>query len=84
MSITMAPCQEVIRLKSMADLRNVFKTPDDVNDMNFVLFSTSGIHGSYITIEEIERVLTEGKTAKTRRQMAHGFPLEHHRPWRCG
>lgn len=29
--------------------------PDAVaNEMNFVLFSTSGIHGSYATIEEVE------------------------------
>jgi hypothetical protein len=27
------------------------------NDLNFVLFSTSGVHGSYITIEEIEESL---------------------------
>ncbi len=27
------------------------------NEMNFVLFSTSGVHGTYTTIEEIERGL---------------------------
>jgi hypothetical protein len=34
-------------------LRRVF--PDaKANEMNFVLFSTSGVHGTYTTIEEIE------------------------------
>lgn len=36
----------------MAGLREMF--PDGkANDMNFVLFSTSGVHGHYMTIEEI-------------------------------
>ena len=38
---------------AMDALRTMF--PDGVaNEMNFVLFSTSGIHGSYMTIEEHE------------------------------
>lgn len=37
----------------MRSLRRLF--PDgEANDLNVVLFSTSGIHGSYTTIEEIE------------------------------
>lgn len=37
----------------LAGLRAMF--PDaQANDMNFVLFSTSGIHGCYTTIEEVE------------------------------
>jgi hypothetical protein len=37
----------------MGLLRSMF--PDgEANEMNFVLFSTSGVHGSYTTIEEIE------------------------------
>lgn len=28
-----------------------------VNEMNFVLFSTSGVHGTYCTIEEVEESL---------------------------
>lgn len=37
----------------MESIRMMF--PDGVaNEMNFVLFSTSGVHGSYTTIEEIE------------------------------
>lgn len=65
MTITMAPCQEVIRLKTMADLRAIFPTPSSVDYMNFVLFSTSGIHGSYTTIEDAERVLRDGRTPET-------------------
>jgi hypothetical protein len=37
----------------MEALRQMF--PDgEANDLNFVLFSTSGIHGSYCTIEDCE------------------------------
>lgn len=44
---------EVKADREMAVLRDMF--PDgEANEMNFVLFSTSGVHGSYITIEEIE------------------------------
>jgi len=40
----------------MEALRAMF--PDGVaNDLNFVLFSTSGVHGTYNTIEEAERAL---------------------------
>lgn len=40
----------------MAGLRAMF--PDaKANDMNFVLFSTSGVHGSYTTIEDVEESL---------------------------
>lgn len=39
--------------REMTALREWF--PDgEANDMNFVLFSTSGVHGTYTTIEEIE------------------------------
>lgn len=42
----------------MAGLREMF--PDgDANELNFVLFSTSGVHGTYTTIEEIEQSLME-------------------------
>lgn len=36
----------------MQALRDFF--PNGPNEFNFILFSTSGIHGSYITIEENE------------------------------
>lgn len=37
----------------MAALREMFPTAQ-ANERNFVLFSTSGVHGTYATIEEIE------------------------------
>jgi hypothetical protein len=40
----------------VAGLRNVFPE-GKANEMNFVLFSTSGVHGCYTTIEEIEESL---------------------------
>lgn len=41
---------------TVADLKEIF--PDgEANEMNFVLFSTSGVHGTYTTIEEIEASL---------------------------
>src|SRR3989304_6412344 len=43
----------------MKALRELF--PDgDANELNFVLFSTSGVHGSYNTIEDAELFL-QGK-----------------------
>ena len=43
----------------MDALRSMFQ--DAVaSEMNFVLFSTSGVHGSYETIEDAEKVLREG------------------------
>jgi hypothetical protein len=46
----------IYRKISMATLKNIF--PDGIADeLNFVLFSTSGIHGNSFTIEEIEKSL---------------------------
>jgi len=43
----------------MASLRKFF--PDGVaNDINFALFSTSGVHGTYGTIEEAEADMARG------------------------
>jgi hypothetical protein len=43
----------------MAALRTMF--PDgEANDLNFVLFSTSGVHGMYTTIEEAEAAWARG------------------------
>lgn len=49
----------VIRLASdngMDALREIFPNAE-ANDMNFVIFSTSGVHGSYNTIEDAEKFL---------------------------
>lgn len=51
-TLTMPAHYSIQELKGMADLRRLF--PDgEANDLNFVMFSTSGIHGSYMTIEEV-------------------------------
>lgn len=39
-------------------LRSFFPT-GKADEMNFVLFSTSGVHGTYTTIEQIEESLTK-------------------------
>lgn len=48
-----------VRQTGMDGLRQMF--PDGkADDLNFCLFSTSGIHGSYSTIEEAEHVIEHG------------------------
>ncbi len=42
--------------KGMASLRQMFPEAE-ADDLNFVLFSTSGTHGSYLTIEDVESSL---------------------------
>lgn len=42
-------------------LRELFPT-GNADDANFVLFSTSGVHGSYRTLEEEERAPGQGVT----------------------
>lgn len=41
--------------KALRMLREWFSKKGAMNEMNFILFSTSGIHGMYTTIEECER-----------------------------
>jgi hypothetical protein len=43
----------------MSALREMFPT-GRANDLNFVLFSTSGTHGTYSSIEKAERTLITG------------------------
>lgn len=51
------------RLPSVDDarerLKSLFPTGDEVNEMNLVMFSTSGVHGTYTTIEDIEASLAK-------------------------
>lgn len=42
----------------MQSIRSMFPNAE-ANDENFVIFSTSGVHGSYTTIEEIEAGLRQ-------------------------
>lgn len=41
------------QIKSIDDLKKIFPTPE-ANELNFCLFSTSGVHGHYGTIEDCE------------------------------
>jgi hypothetical protein len=52
MSVFLMPAYEVVKLTDGMDvLRSLF--PDgEANALNFVMFSTSGTHGSYLSIEE--------------------------------
>ena len=45
----------------MAGLRQMFPE-GEANDLNFVLFSTSGVHGTYGTIEEAEEERKRGES----------------------
>lgn len=47
------------KLGSFEDLKELFPEPK-ADDLNFVLFSTSGVHGSYLTIEEALEEKEEG------------------------
>lgn len=59
MSVFVTPAYEVVKIdpeKGVETLRALF--PDGMaNDLNQCLFSTSGTHGSYLTIEDVEASL---------------------------
>ena len=46
--------EEAEVIKSMKALRRFFFSKDGINQDNFILFSTSGVHGTYGTIEDAE------------------------------
>lgn len=46
-------------ISTLAHLQAIFPEPV-ADEMNFVLFSTSGVHGSYCTIEDLERDPEDG------------------------
>ena len=47
----------VYAMKSVAGLKQLFGEEGEANTLNFCLFSTSGVHGSYTTLEQIEASL---------------------------
>lgn len=60
MTPNVAAMHSIIRIPDdagMKKLRNMFPTAQ-ADDMNFVMFSTSGVHGTYTTLEEIEEEFT--------------------------
>jgi len=46
--------------EGMSFLKEVFPS-GEADDLNFVLFSTSGVHGFYTTIEQAEKEIDENK-----------------------
>lgn len=64
-TVSTTPAYEVAKLdqqSGMAALRCLF--PDgEANGLNFCLFSTSGTHGSYLTIEEVAASLDDDDPA---------------------
>ena len=49
-------------INSLDALRKMFEDAK-ANEMNFVLFSTSGVHGTYNTIEEAEKAINGERDA---------------------
>jgi hypothetical protein len=67
MNVFVTPAYGVEKLDKetgMADLRTMF--PEAKTDpLNFVMFSTSGVHGSYMSIEEVEEEIKNGEERQT-------------------
>lgn len=59
MIVSITPAYEIGKLDpetGMETLRAIFPS-GEANPLNFVLFSTSGTHGSYLTIEDVAESL---------------------------
>lgn len=50
---------KIQKSESNVEFLKFFFAEGEANYMNFVLFSTSGIHGSYLTIEDIEKLIKD-------------------------
>jgi hypothetical protein len=50
----------IVAEDGMKVIRTFFPDAESVSTRNFMLFSTSGIHGSYATIEDIEKRVQAG------------------------
>ena len=48
------PHYEVSKLEGMGDIRHVFNDNTDYT-LNWLFLSTSGIHGSYVTLDELAK-----------------------------
>lgn len=57
--ILIAKHYSISNINSLDELKNIFPE-GECNELNFVMFSTSGVHGSYATLEEIENSLALG------------------------
>ncbi len=53
----------ILKIWYMKELRELFPS-GEADELNFVLFSTSGVHGHYDTIEDAEMYLEEHPSGK--------------------
>lgn len=51
-TITMWPHYKAITIETMTELRELFPT-GKANDLNWIFLSTSGIHGSYQSLDDV-------------------------------
>jgi hypothetical protein len=49
------------QINTFEELKEIFGDDAKADDLNFCLFSTSGIHGTYLTIEDIEQSFLLGE-----------------------
>lgn len=47
-------------IKSIDDIKNVFPV-GEADELNFCMFSTSGVHGTYTTLDDIEKYYSDSK-----------------------
>lgn len=47
-------------IKTINDIKNVFPE-GEVDELNWCVFSTSGVHGTYATLDEIEQEIADGE-----------------------
>lgn len=57
--ILLAKPYAISKLDSIDELKKIFPK-SECDELNFILFSTSGIHGNYTTLEEIENSFNLG------------------------
>lgn len=55
--IPMTTCKDISKIETIDDLKKFFPL-GEANPFNFVLFSTSGVHGSSLTLENLKDCLT--------------------------
>ena len=63
----------------MESLKSIF--PDgEANDLNFVLFSTSGVHGQYTTVDEVEESIKKYGYERPITGEDDDYPEDYHFP----
>ncbi|TPM89876.1 hypothetical protein [Mesorhizobium sp. B2-1-3A] len=64
MNVFAMPAYEVVKLTDGMDVLRSLFPEGEANALNFVMFSTSGTHGSYLTIEEVAASLGSDEPSK--------------------